>query len=124
MSNQQMMNKEQQNMENQQQSKPVRRYSPMVDIYETDQQLTLQAELPGVSEQDLRIEVERGVLTLEAEQAASEANVHKVWYRQFKLSDRIDADAGEAGLKDGILTLNLPKREEAQPKKITVKTLH
>lgn len=124
MTSQQMINKEQQTMESQQPSKPIRRYSPAVDIYETDQQLTLQAELPGVNEQDLRIEVERGVLTLEAEQAVNEEEVHKLWYRQFKLSDRIDADAGEAALKDGILTLNLPKRVEAQPKKIAVKTLH
>lgn len=106
------------------QALPVQRYTPAVDIYETDQQLILQAELPGVAEPDLQIEVVRGILTLEAEQAAVEGSAKKAYYRQFKLSDRIDADAGSAELKDGILTLKLPKVEAAKPKKIAVKTLH
>jgi len=103
---------------------PIQRFTPAVDIYETDQHLVMLAELPGVAEQDLQLEVVRGILTLEAEQAAVAGSAQKAYYRQFKLSDRIDADAGEAELKDGILTLRLPKTEAAKAKKIAVKTLH
>lgn len=105
------------------QALPVQRHTPVVDIFETDQHLILQAELPGVAEPDLQIEVERGILTLEAEQATVEGAARKAYYRQFKLTDRIDADTGEAELKDGILTLRLPKTEAAKPKKIAVKPL-
>lgn len=103
---------------------PVQRCTPLVDIYETDQHLVLLAGLPGVAEPDLQIEVARGILTLEAEQSAVEGAARKAYYRQFKLSDQVDADAGAAELKDGVLTLRLPKSEAAKPKKITVKTLH
>ena len=106
------------------QSLPIQRFTPAVDIYETDQHLIMLADLPGVTEQHLQLEVVRGILTLEAEQAAVEGTARKAYYRQFKLSDRIDADAGDAQLKDGVLTLRLPKTEAAKAKKIAVKTLH
>ena len=124
MNDKQMMNCENGLEHKVEQALPIQHYTPAVDIYETEQQLILQAELPGVAEPDLQIEVVRGILTLEAEQAAVEGSPKKAYYRQFKLSDRIDADAGSAELKDGILTLKLPKVEAAKPKKIAVKTLH
>jgi HSP20 family molecular chaperone IbpA len=102
----------------------VHRVTPDVDIYETEQELVLLADLPGVIEQDLQLEVERGILTLEAQQTAVEGTARKAFYRQFKLSERIDSVAGAAELKDGVLTLRLPKTEAAKPKKIAVKTLH
>lgn len=98
--------------------------TPAVDIYETDSELVLLADMPGVNDQGLQLEVSRGVLTLEAEcEGSAKGNKHG-YYRQFKLSERIDADAGQAQLKDGVLTLRLPKTEAAKPKKIAVKTLH
>ena len=103
---------------------PVKRLIPDVDIYETEQELVLLADLPGVAEQNLQLEVNRGVLTLEAEMAAVEGAARTAYYRQFKVTERIDADAGSAELKDGVLTLRLPKAEAAKPKKIAVKTLH
>ncbi len=106
------------------QANPVFRGAPAVDIYETDHELVLLADMPGVNEQGLQLEVSRGVLTLEAEREGSENGNKHGYYRQFKLSDRIDADAGQAQLKDGVLTLRLPKSETAKPKKIAVKTLH
>ena len=123
MTEKQMMNKEHAELENVQRALPLQRFTPAVDIYETEQELVLLADLPGVMEQDLQLEVERGILTLEAEQAAVEGAARKAYHRQFKLSERIDADAGIAELKDGVLTLRLPKSEAAKPKKIAVKTL-
>ena len=98
--------------------------TPAVDIYETSAELVVMADLPGVDEAGLQLEVSRGVLTLEAEIQAAENEKQRGYYRQFRLSEMIDADAGSAVLKDGVLTLRLPKAEAAKPKKIAVKTLH
>ena len=105
-------------------AKQVFRLTPIVDVYETGEELVVMADLPGVEESGLQLEVSRGVLTLEAEIKAAENEKPRGYYRQFKLSDRIDADAGNAVLKDGVLTLRLPKSEGEKPKKIAVKTLH
>lgn len=105
------------------QPRPVHWASPAVDIYETGEHLVLEADLPGVREEDLQLEVSRGVLTLEAPASAENGRQYG-FYRQFRISDRIDADAGEAALKDGVLRLRLPKSEAAKPKKISVKTVH
>jgi HSP20 family molecular chaperone IbpA len=124
MTDKQMVESKHQAMDNQKQAGVVQQLTPVVDIYETEQELVLMAELPGVIEQDLQLEVNRGILTLEAEQATVEGAAKKAYYRQFKISERINADAGSAALKDGVLTLRLPKSEAAKPKKIAVKTLH
>ena len=124
MSDKQMMNRENGQLENVEKMLPMQRLTPAVDIYETERELVLQADLPGIPEQSLQLEVNRGILTLEAEQAAVEGAARKAYYRQFKVSERIDADAGSAELKDGVLTLRLPKKEAAKAKKIAVKTLH
>lgn len=106
------------------QAAPIVWGTPAVDIYETDSDLILLADMPGVTENGLQLEVSRGVLTLEAERQVADDGKKHGYYRQFKLSDRIDADAGQAELKNGVLTLRLPKSEAAKPKKIVVKTLH
>jgi HSP20 family molecular chaperone IbpA len=124
MTEKQMMGNEEQELEKVERALPVQRMTPEVDIFETEQELVLLADLPGVAEKDLQLEVERGILTLEAEQAAVEGAARKAYYRQFKLSERVDADAGTAELKDGVLQLRLPKTEAAKPKRIEVKTLH
>ena len=105
-------------------AKQVFRLTPIVDVYETGEELVVMADLPGVEESGLQLEVSRGVLTLEAEIKAAENEKPRGYYRQFRLSDRIDADAGNAALKDGVLTLRLPKSKGEKPKKIAVKTLH
>ncbi|SHJ27522.1 Molecular chaperone IbpA, HSP20 family [Malonomonas rubra DSM 5091] len=124
MTDKQMINREEQKLEKVERALPLQRFTPDVDIYESEQELVVLADLPGVTEQDMHLEVERGILTLEAEQAAVEGVARKAYYRQFKLSERIDADAGTAELKDGVLQLRLPKTEAAKPKRIEVKTLH
>jgi HSP20 family molecular chaperone IbpA len=96
--------------------------TPAVDIFETLDELVLIADLPGVVENDLQIEVARGILTLEAPLAEKDSG--RGFYRQFKVSERIDADSGSAALKDGVLRLRMPKIAEEKPKKIEVKTLH
>ena len=105
-------------------AKSLFRLTPVVDIYETDTELVVMADLPGVEEAGLQLEVSREMLTLEAEIQAAENEQQRSFYRQFRLSDRIDTDAGDASLKDGVLTLRLPKIEAVKPKKIAVKTLH
>lgn len=106
------------------QAAPIVWGTPDVDIYETDNELLLLADMPGIKEQGLQLEVSRGVLTLEAEREVADNGNKYGYYRQFRVSDRVDADAGQAELKNGVLTLRLPKTEAAKPKKIAVKTLH
>jgi len=102
-------------------AKQVFRLTPIVDVYETGEELVVMADLPGVEESGLQLEVSRGVLTLEAEIKAAENEKPRGYYRQFRLSDRIDADAGNAALKDGVLTLRLPKSEGENRKKLRLK---
>lgn len=120
MSEKQELSKEQ--IEKAAESRRVHWTTPAVDIYENPDELVLIANLPGVVEGDLQIEVARGVLTLEAELADKSSD--RGFYRQFKISEQIDADSGSAALKDGVLSLRMPKVVEAKPKKIAVKTLH
>ncbi len=124
MSDKEMMKQELESVEKINQAKPLHWATPAVDIYETADELVVLADLPGVQESALQLEVSRGVLTLEAAVEAAEDQRQYGYYRQFQLSERIDADAGEAALKDGVLTLRLPKSAAAKPKRIAVKTLH
>jgi HSP20 family molecular chaperone IbpA len=124
MNNQQMTSQHNGEMKNSGDVKSIIRVAPAVDIYETEDELVLLADLPGVEESALQLEVSRGVLTLEGEVQDGDADKQRSYYRQFTLSNRIDADAGKATMKDGVLTLRLPKSEAAKPKKIAVRTLH
>ena len=101
---------------------------PAVDIFESEDYLTLIADMPGVDKKGLDINLEKGVLTINGEvnsesrgkqilQEFSPAN----YYRQFKLTEQIDADKSQAELKNGVLTLKIPKAETAKPKKIKIK---
>ena len=124
MTDKQMTTKNNESLEKSTQANALRRLTPAVDIYETGEELVLIADMPGVAEPDLQLEVSRGVLTLDAPVSNPGGDLRHSYYRQFKLSEQIDADAGEASLRDGVLTLRLPKVAEAKPKKIAVKTLH
>lgn len=106
------------------QAQPKRRITPLVDIYETADELVLLADLPGVETPGLQLEIEQKVLTLEANLSDQQGVTETSFYRQFTLSEQIDLDAGEALLKDGVLTLTLPKVAAAKPRRITVKTVH
>lgn len=102
---------------------------PAVDIYEDGKGLTLVADLPGVSRERLNIEVEANTLAIEGQTAidmpegmeALYADVHTTRFRrQFTLSNELETDNISAEMKDGVLTLHLPKRAELQPRKIAV----
>ncbi len=106
-------------------------YVPAVDIFEDNSAITLVADMPGVSPNDLRIDLHEGVLTLTGQSNATpgeaEIDVFREYRpgqfcRQFSLSDRIDQDKIEAGMTDGVLRLVLPKAEAQKPRQIKVKT--
>jgi HSP20 family protein len=103
--------------------------APRVDIVETEEELRLFADLPGVTQDDVDIRFENGELTLHARRAAA-ATARDAWlwendtgdyFRAFRITEQIDASKIWAELKNGVLTLHLPKVEAAKPRKITVK---
>ena len=111
------------------QTKPGLVYAPEVDIFETEKEITLLADMPGVTPGNLSIDLREDVLTLtgEAPQAETpneeplviEYGVGK-YYRQFTLSEVIDQAKIAAVMKDGVLRLTLPKIEKVAPRKIAV----
>lgn len=104
---------------------------PAVDIRETDDALLVEAELPGIDKKDVNVEVKDGVLTISGERKfekdVKEENVHRIersygrFVRSFSLPTNVDTDKVEATMKDGVLSVRLPKKESAKPKAITVK---
>ena len=103
--------------------------SPPVDIYESAQGLVVKADLPGVAKEGLDVRVENHLLTIRGKAAhvASGEPVYREYglvnfFRQFELNERVDASKISAELKHGVLTLSLPKAEEAKPRKIEVRT--
>lgn len=105
-------------------------WTPAVDIYETDQNLVMKAELPGIDPKDLEVRVEDGTLYLKGERKyeheVKEENYHRVersygsFARTFSLPRTINTEDIKADYKDGILTLTMPKREEAKPKTVKI----
>jgi len=104
-------------------------YTPPVDIFESEDRISLLADLPGVKAKDLKIDLRENVLTLSAPvsspEAASESSILREYasgsyFRQFTLSDQIDQAKIDAKLADGVLRLELPKLEKAKPRQITV----
>jgi HSP20 family protein len=113
------------------QTRPGLVFTPNVDIFETDQEITLLADMPGVTTDNLSIDLKDNVLTLTGEVAPfEEADEQDIlieyeigkYHRQFNLSSVIDQSKIDAKLNDGVLRLSLPKVEKATPRKIEVKT--
>jgi len=100
---------------------------PPVDIYETDDAITVVADLPGVGKEGVDVRVEDGVLTIKgkagynppANMLLEEFNLQN-YYRQFQLTDEIDRSKIWAESKNGVLTVRLPKAEKSKPKQIKV----
>jgi HSP20 family protein len=113
----------------QEQTRPGRYYVPNVNIYEFDDSLKLWADMPGVKEQDLDIMLKDGVLTIVGKVATemygglkpmyTEYNVGN-YHREFAVNESIDESKITATLRNGVLELTLPKREQARPRKIEV----
>lgn len=109
---------------------PARTFLPTTDIYETDQALTVVMEMPGVGKDDLEVSLENEVLTVSGkidlakyeklQPVYTEYNIGP-YRRSFHLSSgRINQDRIAAEMRDGVLTLTLPKAEQAKPRKISV----
>ena len=100
-----------------------------MDIYSTDEAITLVADLPGVGKEGLDIDLREGVLTLmgKVEDEPADYRILQREYevggylRKFNISDDVVVEGIDASLRDGVLTLVLPKTEAARPRKIEVR---
>jgi len=103
-------------------------FLPRVDIVETNDELTLFADMPGVKAEDLDIRFEDGELSIFGRVGLRHENVDFIYgeygigdfFRTFLIDESIDSDAISAELKDGVLILHLPKSEEVKPRRIQV----
>jgi HSP20 family protein len=105
-------------------------WAPAVDIYETEHELVVKADLPDVDPKDLDIRVENNILTIRGERKfekkVNEENYLRVeraygsFARSFTLANTVNTDAIKADYQNGVLTLTIPKREEAKPKQVKV----
>ena len=105
-------------------------WAPAVDIYETEHELVVKADLPEVDPKDLDIRVENNILTIRGERKfekkVNEENYLRVeraygsFSRSFSLANTVNSEAIKADYQNGVLTLTIPKREEAKPKQIKV----
>ena len=103
--------------------------APYVDIYESDDAVTLVAEMPGVDDKSAHIMLEHGVLTIEGDVTSTDSEKKcqirserraKAFRRTFEVSESIDPTKITASMKSGVLTLNLQRREERKARRIEV----
>jgi len=110
----------------------VTNWRPAVDVYEDKEKITLEAELPGVKQEDVDITVDSGILTIKGEKKLIKENKNKEYFRversegtfvrSFTLPSMVEVEKIEATHKDGILTINIPKKPEKIPKQIKIKS--
>jgi HSP20 family protein len=115
----------------QEQTRPMRAYLPTADIFETEDALTVVLEMPGVDRRNIDVNVENSLLMIEGridfskyeglQPVYSEYNVGP-FRRSFRISARVDQDKIKAEMRDGVITLTLPKSEEAKPRRIEVRS--
>ena len=108
-----------------------RRVSPAIDVVEHPDSFTVECDLPGIDQKDIDISLASGVLTIKGEKKvenkSEKAKVYKkeTWEGSFQrtvsLPGGVDTDKVEAGFKDGVLTITLPKREETKARRIELK---
>ncbi len=106
-------------------------WAPVCDIYETENEIVVKAELPEVKKENLKVAVENNVLTIHGERKFSEEtkrdNYHRVersygeFMRSFTLPNFVDTAKINAEFKDGMLCIKLAKKEETKPKNVEVK---
>lgn len=103
---------------------------PPADVYEDAEGITLQLDMPGVTKDRLNLTADKNALTIEGDaqidmpqgMEALYADVRSTHYRRsFVLSDELETDRTEANLKDGVLTVRIPKRAEVRPRRIDVR---
>jgi HSP20 family protein len=108
----------------------ARRWVPPVDLVEAEAYFVLKADLPGLSEEDVSIEVQDGSLTISGERKAEHEERARGWYRierafgsfnrSLTLPDGVDADRIEASFSHGVLEVRIPKPEERKPRRIEI----
>ena len=113
------------------QTRPGVVFTPAVDIFESEDEITLLADMPGVTSDGVIIDLHNDELKVagEIEPQGSEKETYLLreyetgrFHRHFSLSDRVDQDKISASIKDGVLRLVLPKVEKAKPRRIEVKS--
>jgi len=105
-------------------------WAPAVDVYETENELVIKADLPQMPEKDLDVRVENNMLTIRGErkfeQKVKEENYLRMeraygsFSRSFSLPNTVNTEAIQAEYKEGVLTVTLPKRAESKPKQVKV----
>jgi HSP20 family protein len=105
-------------------------WTPSVDIYETEHEVVLTAEVPGIDDKDIEIKIEDNTLTLRGERnlekEIKEENYHRIerahgsFYRSFSIPNYIDAEKIKAEHENGVLKVGMPKKLELKPRKIKV----
>jgi HSP20 family protein len=108
----------------------VQTWAPRCDVKETDSELIFSADLPGMSLDDISVELHGDTLTIKGERKQEQEektdNMHRVervygaFYRAFTLGVPVKADEVKASYKDGVLTVSVPKAEDAKPKRIAI----
>jgi len=105
-------------------------WTPSIDIYETENEIVLTAEVPGVDEKDIDIKIENNTLSIQGERKfekeTKEENYHRIersygsFFRSFTIPHNVDQDKIEAEHEGGVLRVVMPKKPEAKPKKVKV----
>jgi HSP20 family protein len=105
---------------------------PPVDLVEAEDHFVLKADLPGLSDEDVSIEVQDGTLTISGERRAEHESHERGWYRiersfgsfsrSLTLPDGVDADAISARFENGVLEVSIPKPEERKPRRVEIST--
>jgi len=108
----------------------ARRWIPAMDLIETKDHFVLKADLPGIGEGDVGIEVENGVLTISGERKPEHEERHEGYYRleratgafsrSLSLPEGIDAEAVTAAFENGVLTVRVPKPEQVKPRRVKI----
>ena len=111
-------------------SAPARRFAPATDLIESDTHYILRADLPGLSEDDVNVELDRNVLTVSGERKSEHEDRGKGYYRversygsfrrSLRLPDGVDAEAITATFDKGVLEISVPKPEQAKPHKVQI----
>ncbi|MGD2171637.1 MAG: Hsp20/alpha crystallin family protein [Gammaproteobacteria bacterium] len=107
-------------------------WAPSVDIEETEDKYVIKADLPGVDKKDIDVKMENGVLSIRGQktvekESGKDTRHHRrerfqgTFARSFTLPDAVNADAVDASYRDGVLSLHIPKKEEAKPRAIDIK---
>lgn len=112
-------------------TRPGRTFAPAVDIFETDEAITVLADMPGVRADGLTVDLRENVLTIDGRIADVEGTKEQIllreyetgdFRREFRVTNLIDQERIDATLTDGVLRLTLPKAEAARPRKIEVRS--